>query len=168
MMVIRRATVCGVIAGMVIAVGVGAQQPLGDAQAMTQFLRAADAYAFQHRQIQRRTGEPASRSAMASALRKAQAISPEGTLFTPPIAAAFRNRIAAALRAAGCRQPAPPSAVVPRPSEDADGAELMAPCITDALPRLPEELEYRITGVALLLVDTHAHLVVDVLHAAIP
>jgi hypothetical protein len=37
-----------------------------------------------------------------------------------------------------------------------------------ALPRLPDELQYRAVGVALILVDTHANLVVDVLHAVFP
>jgi hypothetical protein len=36
------------------------------------------------------------------------------------------------------------------------------------LPRLPDELEHRARGVALVLVDTHANLIVDVLHAAFP
>jgi hypothetical protein len=36
------------------------------------------------------------------------------------------------------------------------------------LPPLPDELEYRVAGVTLLLVDAHLHIVVDVLHAAFP
>jgi hypothetical protein len=37
-----------------------------------------------------------------------------------------------------------------------------------ALPKLPPELDYRSAGVALVLVDAHAGLVVDVLHGAFP
>jgi hypothetical protein len=42
------------------------------------------------------------------------------------------------------------------------------PCIASVLPPLPNELEYRAAGVALLLADAHVHVVVDVLHAAFP
>ena len=41
-------------------------------------------------------------------------------------------------------------------------------CLAAVLPRLPEELEYRVVGVTLVLVDVHANLVVDVLHGAFP
>ena len=41
-------------------------------------------------------------------------------------------------------------------------------CIASVLPRLPDELEYRIASVALVLLDTHANMVVDVLHGAVP
>jgi hypothetical protein len=37
-----------------------------------------------------------------------------------------------------------------------------------ALPKLPPELEYRSMGVALMVIDVHAGLVVDVLHGAFP
>ena len=41
----------------------------------------------------------------------------------------------------------------------------MSECISKALPALPDELEYRSAGTVLLLVDTHANLVVDLLPA---
>ena len=47
----------------------------------------------------------------------------------------------------------------------ATGTDLVSPCVTAALPALPDELEYRSAGTVLLLVDTHANLVVDVLPA---
>jgi hypothetical protein len=40
--------------------------------------------------------------------------------------------------------------------------------VSSVLPRLPEELEYRVASVALILLDTHANMVVDVLHGAFP
>jgi hypothetical protein len=39
----------------------------------------------------------------------------------------------------------------------------MWPCVLDALPQLPYELQYRLIGRDLVLVDTHADLVVDIL-----
>ena len=43
------------------------------------------------------------------------------------------------------------------------GAKPVLPCILEALPRLPEELEYRIIGTDLVLIDVHAGLIVDIL-----
>ncbi len=43
----------------------------------------------------------------------------------------------------------------------------MWPCVLDALPRLPHELQYRFVGRDLVLVDTHADLVVDILRNAV-
>jgi len=42
------------------------------------------------------------------------------------------------------------------------------PALLAALPALPEELEYRFVGWDLVLVDTHADLVVDILKDALP
>ena len=123
-----------------------------DEGVILQFQRAADAYAFQHRQIERRSAAPATLV--------------EGAFFTPAVAAAFRDR----LRAAGCPiQKADDSGfVVPRVNSSADGTNLLPSCASAALPGLPPELEYRFTGVALILADAHRHVVVDILHAAWP
>ncbi len=40
------------------------------------------------------------------------------------------------------------------------------PTLLDNLPRLPPEMEYRITGRNLILLDTGANLVVDILRGA--
>lgn len=47
----------------------------------------------------------------------------------------------------------------------ATGTKPISDCLRNALPALPDELEYRSAGTVLLLVDTHANLVVDVLPA---
>ena len=143
---------CAIIAVTLLAsVTLQARQPQ-DAGVIAKFQRAADSYAFQHRQTERRGTSPAS--------------SVEGAFFTPLIAAAFRHRI----RASGCE--IPPSgkgdSAVPRPNDSSEGTSPLAPCLAAVLPALPAELEYRVSGVALLLADAHLHIVVDVLHAAFP
>lgn len=163
-----RAIAVAVMAISATMIPARAQQPVNDAEAITPFLRAVDAYAFQHRQVERRAGDAPDQSAMAAAMRSSRQAAGEGAMFSPPVANAFRARIAAALRSTSCRQPSSASAVVPRPNDDASGAAPLASCVAATLPRLPEELDYRIAGVALLLVDVHANLVVDVLHAAVP
>ena len=121
-----------------------------DSAVIVQFQRAVDSYAFQHRQIERR-GAP-------------QAPLVEGTFFTPIVAAAFRDRI----RKSGC--PALPArdSSVPRANASVEGTSPLPPCLSNVLPALPPELEYRAAGVALLLADAHLHVVVDILHAAFP
>ena len=123
-----------------------------DAAVIVQFQRAADSYAFQHRQTERRGSSPAPLV--------------EGAFFTPLVAAEFRNRI----RLSGCEIPQSSDAdsVVPRPNGSIEGTTQLGPCLSAVLPALPAELEYRASGVALLLADAHLHIVVDVLHAAFP
>ena len=149
--------VCGLaIAGLaIIAVADSrAQESFGDAAVIVEFQRAADSYAFTHRQLERR-GEGAD-------------IRAEGALFTPLVADAFRKRIRRA--AAGACQVSDTAILdfsVPRVNMRVD-APPVPECVASVLPPLPDELEYRVAGVALLLVDAHLHIVVDVLHAAFP
>lgn len=154
---IKLSGVCGLaIAGLAI-IGVAdsrAQESFGDAAVMLEFQRAADSYAFSHRQLERR-GEGA-------------AIGAEGTLFTPLVADAFRKRIRRA--AAGACKVSDTVILdfsVPRVNMRVD-APPVPDCVRSVLPPLPDELDYGVAGVALLLVDAHLHIVVDVLHAAFP
>ena|SRR5688572_10473417 len=132
----------------------GEPQTLPETQALVEFQRAADSYAFRHRQTERREAAPPPMT--------------EGTLFTPLVSDLFRSRIRSA-RAGGCAVPgAGANYVVPRVNASTAGTGAVPPCIATALPRLPAELEYRMAGVALLLADAHLNIVVDVLHAAFP
>ena len=155
-MKINLSGVCLAIATLAIAaVADGrAQEPYGDASVMIDFQRGVDSYAFSHRQLERR-GEGA-------------AIGAEGALFTPLVADAFRKRIRRAI-AGACRvsDTAILDFSVPRVNMRVDAPPVPA-CVAAVLPPLPDELEYRVAGVALLLVDAHLHIVVDVLHAAFP
>ena len=44
----------------------------------------------------------------------------------------------------------------------------MPPQILKALPPLPEELDYRFIETSLILLDVHAHIIVDYLTGAVP
>lgn len=149
-------TIIAAFAALALTIAGGVQDPFGDADVMVAFQRAADNYAFTHRQVERRRATPPPVQ--------------EGALFTPAAAAAFRARVAIAIRRAGCEPPPPPgvSFVVPRVNTNASGTLGLSPCIAAVLPQLPAELAYRTAGVALLLVDAHTGVVVDVLHAAFP
>lgn len=44
----------------------------------------------------------------------------------------------------------------------------MPPQVLEWLPKLPEELEYRFVGDRLVLMDVHAHIIVDLIENALP
>ena len=146
-----------------------AQQSFGDAAAITQFQRSVDAYAFDHRQVQRRLGGTVDQKAMAAGMRAARPSAADGDFFAPTIAVAFRSRIASALRAEGCKiASGARSSEVPAVGTHPVGTHPVPGCLLSVLPSLPEELEYRSASAVLILLDTHANTVVDVLHGAFP
>lgn len=170
--IMRNRRLSGSLSAALLLAGVttqaSAQATFNDAATMIQFQRSADAYAFLHRQVQRRIEDPADRNALAEALRRARPTAGDGDFFTPVAADAFRKRLAAALALPGCHLPPANflTSEVPRVGARSANALGIPGCVALALPALPEELEYRVTGVVLLLVDGHADVVVDVLHAA--
>jgi hypothetical protein len=146
-----------------------AAQSTSQEQALLQFERAVDQYAFLHRQVERSVGGTPSSGAMASAIRAERIVPGEGTLFTPLVAVAFRERIHRALASGRCTVAGIGlSSVVPRPNDPAAGTARLPECVAATLPKLPPELEYHLTGVVLVLVDVHAGVVVDVVHGACP
>ena len=158
MKIVRTGICAAAIAGVAIiaAANTAAQGPFGDAEIMIGFQRAADSYAFGHRQLDRRAEGPVT--------------TVEGALFTPIVADAFRKRIRRVTAGGACKvsDAAIHDFSVPRSNAPAAATPAVPACIVAVLPPLPEELEYRVRGVALLLVDAHLHIVVDVLHAAFP
>jgi hypothetical protein len=155
-----------------------AQDTFADTRAVVEFQRAADSYAFLHRQMEnrlglahRRAGKPIEvieSAELATAIVAERSTIPEGALFTPAIVTMFRQRAARAARVPGCDPGELRSGVWEMfhgANSPATGSEPVNPCIAEALPALPDELEYRSAGTVLLLVDSHANLVVDVLPA---
>jgi hypothetical protein len=171
-----------------------AATPLAQAQgdpspAVRQFMDATREYAALHRQLESRlprlevTSHPdtisAAVQAMAAAVRAARPAARPGDVFTEALAPELRARIAVALAAHGF------TADDVRAAEAAEGlaapgpplhvnesfpwryATSLFPCILDALPPLPPELQYRIVGNTLVLVDLHADLIVDLLPYAL-
>jgi hypothetical protein len=119
-----------------------------------------------------------SSGALARAIRAARATAREGDIFAPAVAAEIRQRIAEALAANGY---APGEVIAASREEAAEDAEwpvvngtfpwargaAMWPCILNALPSLPDEIQYRFVEGDLVLVDEHADLVIDILRDAI-
>lgn len=168
------------VPGAMVVHGGGQLYP--EAQAVVQFQRDADAYAFMHRQIERRvpplgvtTDAVAIREAidaMAAGIRAARPRAREGELFKPPVRQVFKDRIVKAMRAHNL------SAIDLEPEEEGMAGLLvnddmpwrltsaMPPAVIETLPPLPAELQYRFVGADLLLVDVHAGVIVDILRGA--
>ena len=157
--------------------------PIGDPVAA--FIAATRDYAAMHRRVEQQlpaltvTSNPETiRRAvdvMSSAMRAARADAKQGDFFTPRLAIELRARVNEALLEHGFT------------SEDLHFAEwleginpstarlavndsfpwalgsAMFPCVTAALPPLPPELQYRVVGNTLVLIDVHASLIVDLL-----
>jgi len=170
------AMVATLLAALALSTIAGAQPAFADIAAMTAFQRAADSYAFLHRQVERRIGmdhERANKPRPIDARQLAAAIVAErqrihdGVLFNPTVVEAFRERAAGAVYA-GCDAGELRTGAWEMRHEvhsPATGSNLLPRCMLAVLPRLPEELEYRTAGTVLLVVDTHADLVIDVLPA---
>lgn len=154
-----------------------AQETFADSRAVIEFQRAADAYAFLHRQVERRIGLAHLRAGEAgdvaaaelrTAIMAERSPALESPLFTPAVVTAFRNMAAKAVRAPGCDPGELRTGaweMFHQIHSPATGSRPVNACLAAALPALPDELEYRSAGTVLLLVDTHANLVVDVLPA---
>ena len=152
--------------------------------AVREFVAATHAYTLLHRQLESNlptleiTSNPETVHravhAMAAAVRAARSTAQPGDLFTEPLAVELRARIAGALAEHGYT---PADLRAAEAAEGIDSSPLlrvngpfpwlyatkMFPCVLDALPPLPPELQYRIVGGMLVLIDTHADLIVDLL-----
>jgi len=183
-------TLVSTAAGFLLAFAVVGLAAPDDAQpvSLLQFTASIHQYVQLHRHIEQqlppfRPHSDAqdiieSSNAMASALHTARADAREGDVFTHEVAALLRTRVADALTARGFLPEEMVAATLEEADEDAPlpvvngrfpwrrGAA-MWPCVLDVLPRLPHELQYRFVGRDLVLVDTHADLVVDILRDAV-
>jgi hypothetical protein len=155
---------------------------------LRQFHQAINAYTALHRRLEQDLAPLRAPSSseqifeasdeLAAALRAARPTAREGDIFTAETAGILRTRIANAVRARGFRvedvvadSVAESPADAPLPAVNGRfpwmrGAA-MWPRVLSALPQLPEELQYRIVGRDLVLVDVHANIVVDILREAL-
>jgi hypothetical protein len=118
-------------------------------------------------------------SRLAEAIRTERRDAARGDIFNPEVADFFRARLKTACRAGDCAVPDVPGGLgeesrpcVPLPEVNSRltwaTSIPIGEALRDMLPQLPIELEYRLAGRALVLVDVSADLVVDVLVDALP
>ena len=153
-------------------------------KALQAFAAATHEYAELHRRIERQlpplevTSNPevidkAIRN-LAAAIRLASPDMRQGRFFSDELGLRIRVSVAEALAANGFT-PADVRATEPMAIDPAQlrlqvgepfhwiYGSAMFPCVLAALPPLPPELQYRILGSTLVLIDVHANLVLDVL-----
>ena len=168
-----------------MAVGVQAQSPAPDPQVVATFTAATTDYASMHRRLEQGVGtfdvntpiDSINRMIheLAAAIRSERPDARMGDLFTQELGNQLRARVSAALGQNGL------TAYDVYLSQHVDGIDpftvrlrvndtfpwilgaAMFPCLIEALPPLPPELQYRIVGSDLVLIDVHASLIVDIL-----
>lgn len=100
-----------------------------------------------------------------------------GDVFQPSMQAWVRRALVLVFRAAEGKQlrasildenPIDAAVRVNGPYPDSIPLSTMPPQVLGALPKLPEELEFRFVGERLILFDHHAHLIVDYVDRALP
>jgi hypothetical protein len=120
----------------------------------------------------------AHQQALARKIREARPHARSGNIFTPAAREAFRHAIRSAFQEAHtstahtvtrqrdnvAQVPLKVNGIYP----DAVAETAFPPTLLQKLPTLPEELAYRIVGRDLVLVDSKANLVLDLLHEALP
>jgi hypothetical protein len=187
--VLNVAAALGALMVLLGATAATAQPLYPESDDARQFVAATRDYAWTHRRLESAMGpievnadiDRIHRSVvqLADAIRAERPQARLGDLFTPSLGIELRWRIADALaahdfgpadvRAAEAADGTDPSLVtlaVNGPFPWAHGSA-MFPCVIEALPELPPELQYRIVGDTLVLVDVHASLIVDLLPSAL-
>lgn len=175
---------------MTVAGGAAFAQPFDPAlQALTAFEDSTRDYALMHRRLESQIGSiefgtPVPEinrliGELATAIRAERRDARPGDFFTPALAQVLRARIQDALVEHGLT--ADDARVASRVAGvDYQRVRLqvnstfpwilgaaMLPCVIEALPSLPSELQYRMVDDALVLVDVHGSLIVDILPHAL-
>lgn len=181
-----------VIAAVLVAVAATqalAQTPDPRTDAVQAFERATLDYVRMHRRLEAQIGAihlninvaELNRiiQELAAAIRAERPDAKQGDVFTRALAPELRERINNALGDHGFtpgdvrenerREAIDASTVVLRVNGTFPWvlASTMFPCVIAALPPLPPELQYRIVGDTLVLIDVHASLIVDLLPHAL-
>jgi hypothetical protein len=172
------------------AATLGGQEPKvnPDAQVLQDFNKRIHAYMDLHNRLEKKapplktTEDPAkikaSQEALAATIKAERAGAKQGEIFTPEVSALFRRLMYPEVKGPqgtqtkkAMKEDAPTPAQVPMKVNEVypDGAPLpsVTPNLLASLPKLPEDLEYRIIGHDLILRDVHANLIVDFLPKAI-
>ena len=185
---IRSLRLAAALAVAVASAAAGAGQapsPEGTRQAVAAFEQSARDYQSLHQRLEEPIGsirlgmsvEAINRhiQELATAIRAERAAAQAGEFFTPALAAWLRTRVhtalvdhgytAADVLAAGRVAGVDYARVRLRVNDTFPWilGVAMFPCVIDVLPALPAELQYRIVGRDLVLIDVHASLIVDIL-----
>ena len=157
-----------------------------DAKVLQDFTSRIDAYVAMQHKLERESPPPkttkdpaqikASQEALAARIRQARAGARQGDIFTPEIAALFRKLMYPEVKGPDAKEtrqtvrdeaPAAIPLKVNAAYPENQPLPTVPPNLLAALPRLPEQLEYRVVNNDLILRDVHANLIVDYIPKAI-
>lgn len=177
------------IAAILLAATAAFSYAQGASEPVRAFMAATRDYAQMHRSLERQIGPIEITTSidqinriiqqLASAIRAERPDAKQGDFFTPALAPELRARINEALLAddftaddvirAGRVDGIDYERVALRVNDTFPWilGTAMFPCVIQALPELPPELQYRIVGTDLVLIDVHASLIVDILPSAL-
>jgi hypothetical protein len=151
-----------------------------DAQLLADFQKRIDTYMDLHKRIEKEspplkeTKEPyriqASQEVMARKIQEARKSAKPGEIFTPEVRQLFRRLMYPEMKGqegaetkAAIKDDSPKGVPLKVNAKYPDAAPLptVPPNLLAALPKLPEDLEYRIINKDLILRDVHANVIVD-------
>lgn len=186
----RRTALAGRMVAVVLVAGsvaaaAGPQQTNAVAAVLEQFQERVKSYVKLQKDAQAtlapfKTTEDADlirgrQQALAEAIRRARPDARQGDIFIPEVAPLFRKLVAADFKQRTAEQRKATMKEVPavhlQPNQEYPEELPLAtvpPKLLGQLPRLPDGLEFRFAGNSLVIRDSHANLVVDVLDDAIP
>lgn len=110
-------------------------------------------------------------------VRQARATAKQGDVFTPTMQAYVKKQLlkvfsgpegAARLSSVMDENPMGTKVVVNDRYPDKIPLSTMPPEVLQVLPKMPEELEYRFVGDNLVILDPHAHIIVDYVSGVLP
>jgi hypothetical protein len=159
-----------------------------EAQVLADFKKRIDAYMELHNKLEKEapplkeTKEPAkikaSQDVLAKKLQAARKDAKQGDIFTPQIRQALRRLMSPEVKGTDGKET---KAAITEETHELKGVVLkvnatypddaplmtVPPNILAALPKLPEDLEYRFVSRNMILLDTHANIIVDFVPNAI-
>jgi hypothetical protein len=157
-----------------------------DAKVLADFQSRIDAYMALHNKLEKEspplkeTNEPAkiqaSQDVMGKKIQQARQTAKPGDIFTPEIRQLFRRLMYPETKGkegaevkASIKDDAPKGVPLKVNAKYPEGVPLptVPPSLLAALPKLPEDLEYRIINKDLILRDVHANVIVDYIPNAI-
>lgn len=182
---------------LLLAVALGGQAPIAaqtdptrvnvDAQILLAFEKRLKDYVALHRKLEETlprlpeqptpTQVDTHQRALAQLLQRARPRAKQGDIFGPETRALIRRLIARAvsgpegakvLAAIAEDNPGPLRVQINGRYPDTAPRSTMPAQLLEMLPRLPEEMEYRLLGRRLVLLDSHAYVVLDYVSDALP
>lgn len=165
----------------------GGQRVNRDAKVMAEFEERVKAYSTLHRELEAtipslpKEATPqqisAHQMALAALITKTRAKAVTGDIFTKDVRALFRRYLARVFQGPQGRD-LKASIMDDNPGRlrlhinarypESIPVPSVPPQVLQALPKLPDDLEYRFIGDRLILHDVHAHTIVDLIDDAIP